>query len=73
MPVTIENLEAVADRIREDFETRNSIRDNALHRTRELIRLCGNAIRASHRDEWADARDLLRQADSLARRILQTL
>lgn len=73
MPVTIENLEAVAGRIREDFETRNAIRDNALHRTRELIRLCGNAIRASHRDEWDDARDLLRQADSLARRILQTL
>jgi translin len=73
MSVAIENLEAVADRIREDFEARNSIRDNALHRTRELIRLCGNAIRAGHRDEWDEARDLLRQADSLARRILQTL
>jgi translin len=73
MSVAVENLEAVADRIREDFEARNSIRDNALHRTRELIRLCGNAIRASHRDEWDEARDLLRQADSLARRILQTL
>lgn len=73
MSVTIENLDAVADRIREDFEDRNSVRDNALHRTRELIRLSGNAIRASHRDEWNEARHLLEQADSLARRILEAL
>ncbi|MEA3376134.1 MAG: haloacid dehalogenase [Chloroflexota bacterium] len=73
MSVTIETLDEVADRIREDFEVQNSVRDNALHRTRELIRLCGNAIRASHRDEWDEARDLLQQADTLARHILQTL
>jgi translin len=73
MSVAIENLDIVADRIRGDFERQNSIRDNALHRTRELIRLCGSAIRASHRDEWNEARDLLQQADSLARRILQSL
>ncbi len=73
MSVRIENLAAVADRIRKDFETRNSVRDGALHRTRELIRLCGNAIRASHRDEWDEAHDLLRQADSLADHILESL
>lgn len=73
MSVTIESLDTVADRIRRDFETQNSVRDSALHRTRELIRLCGNAIRASHRDEWDEARDLLQQADSLARRILESL
>ncbi|MFO7741290.1 MAG: haloacid dehalogenase [Anaerolineae bacterium] len=73
MSVTIETLDEVADRIREDFEVQNSVRDNALHRTRELIRLCGNAIRASHRDEWDEARDLLQQADTLAGHILQTL
>ena len=73
MSVMIEDLDPVADRIREDFETRNSVRDNALHRTRELIRLCGNAIRASHRDEWDEARDLLSQADDLALRIQVSL
>lgn len=73
MAVTMERLDSVADRIRSDFETRNSVRDSALHRTRELIRLCGNAIRSSHRDEWDAARDLLGQADSLARRILESL
>lgn len=71
--VTIDNLDTVADRIRADFETRNSVRDNALHRTRDLIRLCGNAIRASHRDEWDTARGLLRQADSLAHSLLESL
>ncbi|MGD2142994.1 MAG: haloacid dehalogenase [Anaerolineae bacterium] len=69
----MEELETIGGRIREDFETRNQVRDNALHRTRQLVRLCGNAIRASHRDEWADARDLLRQADGLAEEILATL
>ncbi len=73
MTVTMDGLDSVADRIRSDFETRNSARDSALHRTRELIRMCGNAIRASHRDEWDAARDLLGQADSLARRILESL
>ena len=66
----MENLESTAERIREDFETRNSVRDNVLHRTRDLIRLCGNAIRASHRDEWQEARELLGEADDLARSIL---
>ncbi len=73
MSVTIESLDTVADRIRRDFETQNSVRDSALHRTRELIRLCGNAIRASHRDEWDEAHHMLRQADSLAQGILQSL
>jgi translin len=69
----MEKLETIADRIREDFETRNGVRDNALHRTRELIRLCGNAIRASHRNEWREARDLLDRADSMAQSILENL
>jgi translin len=69
----MEKLDTIAERIREDFETRNEVRDNALHRTRELIRLCGNAIRASHRNEWQEARDLLEQADVLGGSILETL
>lgn len=63
----------IAERIRADFETRNGIRDEVLHRTRELIRLCGNAIRAGHRNEWVEARALLGEADSLAAAILEVL
>ncbi len=73
MPISIENLDTVAERIRGDFEMRNAVRDSALHRTRELIRLCGHAIRASHRDQWPSARQLLKQADDLAVRILESL
>ncbi len=69
----MKKLETTAERIRDDFETRNRARDDALHRTRELIRFCGNAIRASHRDEWQEARDLLEEADDLAGSILEAL
>jgi translin len=60
------HLETIAERIRTDFETRNDSRDEALRRSRELIRLCATAIRASHRDEWDTARELLAQADAVA-------
>lgn len=69
----MKKLETIAERIRADFKTRNKIRDRALHQTRELIRLCGNAIRASHRDEWQEANGLLEEADGLARDILKML
>jgi translin len=60
------HLETISERIRADFEARNGARDEALRRSRELIRLCATAIRASHRDEWDTARDLLAQADAVA-------
>jgi len=66
-------LETISDRIRADFEARNGARDEVLRRSRELIRLCATAIRASHRDEWDTARDLLAQADTLAGDIQETI
>ncbi len=60
------HLETIAERIRADFEARNDARDAALRRSRELIRLCATTIRASHRDGWDAARDLLAQADEVA-------
>ncbi len=59
-------LENTAERIRTSFDARNATRDQALRQSRELIRLCATAIRASHRDDWDDARDLLAQADAVA-------
>jgi translin len=67
------HLERIAERIRADFVARNDARDQALRRSRELIRLCATAIRASHRDEWETARDLLAQADAVANETLQTI
>jgi len=58
----ISNLDAIATRIRNDLEARNSARDKALADTRELIRYCSLAIRALHRAELTAARDLLAAA-----------
>jgi translin len=63
------DLETIAERIRIEFEARNGARDEALNRSRELIRLCATAIRASHRDEWDAARGLLAQADLVGTQI----
>ena len=67
------HLETIAKRIQADFEARNDARNEALRRSRELIRLCATAIRASHRDEWHKARELLAQADAVANEIMESL
>jgi translin len=66
-------LETIAQRIQADFEIRDEARNEALRRSRELIRLCATAIRASHRDEWDAARELLAQADAVADGIRDTI
>ncbi len=66
-------LETISEYIRADFEARNGARDEALRRSRELIRLCATAIRASHRDEWDTARELLAQADAVAHGTMESL
>jgi len=69
----MQNLETIAQRIQDDFEARDQARDQALRQSRDLIRLCATAIRASHRDEWDEARDLLAQADAAAAKIAADL
>jgi len=69
----VSHLEIIAEPIRADFEARNGARDEALRRSRELTRLCATAIRASHRDEWDTARELLAQADAVANGIREAL
>jgi translin len=66
-------LDTIAQRIQADFEARNDARDQALRRTRELIRTCATAIRASHRDEWDTAHDLLAEADKVAQELQEAL
>ena len=51
----MENLEVIAERIREAFEAKNAARDGALRRSRELIRYCANSIRATHRADFEKA------------------
>jgi translin len=62
-------LDTIAQRIQADFEARNDARDGALRRSRELIRTCATAIRASHRDEWDTAHNLLAEANEIAAKL----
>jgi translin len=54
-----EQLDTIADDIRDNFTRRNAVRDTTLVRSRDLIRLCATVIRASHRNDFEQARKLL--------------
>jgi len=69
----VNHLETISERIRADFKARNETRDEALRRSRELIQLCATVIRASHRNEWDAARELLAQADAVTDGIREAL
>jgi len=62
----INNLEAIAERVRESFDARNATRDQALARSRELIRYCAKSIRAIHREEFGTALELMETARGIA-------
>lgn len=67
----MDNLDTIAERIRQDFEARNAARDEALRRSRELIRYCANTIRATHRAEFEEARQLLATAQQAASELVK--
>jgi len=60
------NLDAIADKIRTELTAKNAARDATLARSRELIRFCSLAIRATHREEFAEAEHLLVTARAAA-------
>ena len=60
-----DNLESIANQIREDFSAKDAAREKVLPRCREVIRHCGNAIRAVHRQEFDQAKELLQSARNL--------
>jgi translin len=63
---SLENLDNIAEGIRLAWTERNAVRDSALTRSRELVRLCAAAIRASHRNDLPAARRLLAEAREMA-------
>jgi translin len=69
----MEKLESIVNGIRAEFESKNAARDAALQRSRTLIRDCANAIRATHRGDWADAEELLAMAGEAARALVVDL
>jgi translin len=55
----LESLDRIAENIRAALEAKNAAREAALSLSRTLTRHCANAIRAVHRQEWANAQELL--------------
>lgn len=53
----MDNLSSISESIRAAFVAKNAARDEAVNRSRELIRHCSEAIRAIHRREWDKATD----------------
>jgi translin len=57
-----DNIESIADKIRESFSAKDAAREKVLPLCRETIRHSGNAIRAIHRQEFDQAKELLKSA-----------
>jgi translin len=62
----LDQLQGIVEKICEGFEAKNAVRDETLRRSRQLIRHCANSIRASHRDDFAEAQSLLATARAAA-------
>ncbi|MFZ2360645.1 MAG: haloacid dehalogenase [Anaerolineae bacterium] len=69
----MDNLSAIIETIRADLTRRNDVRDATLRRSRELVRLCANSIRAVHRHEFAEAAALLAQTRAAAAEMVADL
>ena len=68
-----DNLDSIANKIRLDFQTKDEAREKALPLCREAIRHSGNAIRAVHRQEFDQARDMLSAAQKLLIEVEQNI
>lgn len=53
------NLEQICEAVRADLEERNAARDQAIARSRQLVRHCSESIRAIHRRDWDTANQKL--------------
>ncbi len=60
------SLEEIIQTINDEFSAKSAVRDATLTRSRQLIKHCANAIRATHRREPDAADSLLQQADAIA-------
>jgi len=66
----LKQLSIIIDHINQAFEAKSKVRDNTLFRSRELIRYCANAIRATQRGDDEDAQNLLGTAQNIANEMI---
>ena len=69
----MDKLNEIIEGIRTDLTATNTVRDLTLRRSRELIRLCANTIRAIHRAEFDNAAALLAQTHQAATEMTQEI
>jgi translin len=69
----MEKLETIGDEIRGHWDDKNSARDGALQQSRTLVRYCSKSIRATHRDERAEAKSLLDEAKEIVTSLRESL
>lgn len=67
------NLNLVGEQALLYLEQKHNAREQALPRSRAAIRYCANSIRATHRHDFAAARQLLAEADKLLREMTSDL
>ena len=68
-----DNLDSIAGQIRLSLSAKDAAREKVLPLCREVIRCCSQAIRAVHRQEFDQARELLQSARNLLNRIKQAV
>ena len=68
-----DNLDSIADRIRQDLSAKDAAREKTLPLSREVIRHCSNAIRTVHRQEFDQAKELLQSARNLLDEVKQVI
>jgi len=68
-----DNLDSIAEQIRLDLAAKDAAREKALPQCREVIRHSSQAIRAVHRQEFAQAKELLKSARNLLNEAEQAL
>jgi translin len=66
-----DNLDSIAEQIRQSFSAKDAAREKVLPLCREVIRYCSNAIRAVHRQEFDQAKELLQSARNLLNELKQ--
>ena len=66
-------LEKIAEQIRQKFDVRTAMRDQALTQARQLTRACSLAIRAVHRDDKETMEAQLSEARTLASKLHEEL
>jgi len=62
----LNQIHTIVHDINQNFLAKSEVRDDTLKLSRELIRFCANAIRATHRREAEQAADLLASAERIA-------